>query len=151
MIGCGALVLLLVLGLAAFIGWQFVPHRTAIAQRCTTFLGADCTDVEPEVIGRLAEMRLPPGTTVHHSSYQSFQDWHLSARFTIPADRVTEWEGSLQSYPPAGTTKCSGLEGEGIDRRCAGTVDPQDPPLRSYTRVTRPDGSVLVELTAFTT
>ena len=149
--GCGGLALVLVLGVAAVIGWQFIPHRTDYGERCTTTLGMKCERVHPEVIARLTQMRLPVGTTVHESQYESFQDWRVRARFSVPADRVAEWEQSLAAYPPAGTTDCTELTGEGTDRRCASANDPQQPPIRTYTRVTRPDSSVLIEVEAFTT
>lgn len=114
---------------------------------CLHRMGITCTDVTPDAIGRIADMTLPEGTTVEDSRYRDFQDWHLEARFVVPADRVGEWEASLDGYEPATADACL-TPSEGTV--CADRIKETGQPSGSYERTTREDGSVEVSVEAFT-
>lgn len=151
MAGAGAfLVTIISLAAGAWLFRGMLPQKTDDAV-CTERLGVECEQLTPEAIGRVAEMTLPPGTTVESSSYRKFQDWHLAAVFVVPADLVGVWEASLTRYPEPTALGCQGLEGRGTDRRCADGGASDDPPWRKYVRVTQPDGSVVVAVEVFTT
>lgn len=134
----------------AWLVGSLLPQRTGDGV-CTQRLGAECERLTPDAIGRVAEMTLPPGTTVESSRYDQFQDWRLQAVFVVPQWQVRVWEASLTRYPEPAATGCAGLEGRGTNRLCASGGSADDPPWRNYTRVTQPDGSVVVEVEVFTT
>lgn len=133
--------------------WLFsflMPQRTEDGV-CTPRLGVECDPLAPEAIERVAEMTLPPGTIVESSRYDQFQDWRLHAVFVVPADGVELWEESLTRYPEPADQGCTELEGRGTNRLCASGGSVEDPPWRAYTRVTQPDGSLVVDVEVFTT
>lgn len=151
MIGAGGIVVAIVsLITGAWLFSSLMPQRSEDGV-CTQRLGVECDRLSPDVIGEVAEMTLPPGTTVESSRYDQFQDWRLHAVFVVPADGVGVWEESLTRYPEPADQGCTELEGRGTDRLCASGGSVEDPPWREYTRVTQPDGSVVVEVEVFTT
>lgn len=143
----GSLVLIIVSAMAV-LAWLNRYQETDVG-RCKEFMGMECTSVRPEVIGELSKMTLPAGTVVESSEFNRFQDWMLRATFVVPAAGVAEWEGSLTDYPPASAAGCKGLESRGELRTCSGPGEAHTNPVRSYTRVTQADGSVVVMVYAF--
>lgn len=147
-VGAGGVVVSLVGVLAGvWLFGQFLPTKTEDAT-CVQRLGVECSDLTPEVIAKNVQMELPPGTVVETSHYEKFQDWQLTAVFVVPANRVGEWKQSLGAYAVPTAVGCHDLEGRGTDRVCADGRDPSKSPYLSYTRVTQPDGSVVVAVKA---
>lgn len=147
-LGCGGALVVGILVVVIAVAWWLMPKETEIGH-CRTSFGVDCDRVKPDVIGELTGMSLPPGTEIESSSFKRFQDWHVEAVFIVPVDQVGVWEASINGYPEADAKGCHALEGRGDDRRCAEVNDPADLPVRSYTRVTRSDGAVVVHVEAF--
>jgi hypothetical protein len=48
----------------------------------------DCSAESTETLEELFGVELPEGTAVEQCSYQEFQDWHLTATFSIPGDEI---------------------------------------------------------------